>query len=50
MKTRVSVVYNQFKIDGIQNDYLTQKLIFVAAVELKKTKLLLEKIELTHLF
>ena len=44
------MVYLQLKIDEIQNDLLTQTLVFLAEVELKKNKLLLEKIEFTHLF
>ena len=50
-KTRILIVYLQLKFDEIQNDYLTQALVFLARVDLKKkNKLLLEKIELTHLF
>ena len=36
VKTRVSNVYQQLKFDEIQNDHLTQTLIFLAGVELKK--------------
>ena len=32
------------------NDYSNLTLVFIAKVELKKNKLLLEKIKLTHLF
>ena len=35
-KTRVSIVYPQFKFDEIQNDYLTQTLVFLAGSELEK--------------
>ena len=50
VKIEVSIAYLQFKFDEVQNDYLTQTLVFLAGVELKKIKFLLEKIELTHLF
>ena len=36
VKTRVSIVYLQLKFDEIQNDYLTQTLVFLAGVEMKK--------------
>ena len=37
IKTRVSIVYLQLKIDEIQNDYLIQTLVFLAGVEMRKT-------------
>ena len=36
VKTRLSFVFPHFKFEEIQNDYLTQILIFSAEVELKK--------------
>ena len=36
IKTRLSIIYLQLKFDEIQNYYLTQTLIFLAGVELKK--------------
>ena len=40
-------MYLQLKFGEIQNDYLTQKLVLLEGVELKK--ILHAKIELTHL-
>ena len=45
VRTRVSIVYLQLKFNEIQNDYLTQILLFLIGLELKKNELLLEKIE-----
>ena len=42
-------MYLQLKFDEVQSDYLTKTLVFLAGVELKE-KLLLEKIDLAHLF
>ena len=36
VRTRVSIPYLQIKVDEILNDYLTQILVFLAGVELKK--------------
>ena len=36
-KTRVSIVYLQFKFDETQNGYFTQTMVFLAGVELKKS-------------
>ena len=46
----ISIAYLQLNFNEIQNDYLTQTLVFLSGVELKKNKLLLENVELTHLF
>ena len=43
------MAYLQLKFEEIQNSYLTETFVFLVGVELKK-KLLLEKIEFTHLF
>ena len=45
VKTRVTIVYVQLKFDESQDDYLTQTLVYLTGVELKKNVLLLEKIE-----
>ena len=44
------IVNQHLKFDEIQNAYLTETLVFLAGTELKKNKLILEKIELTHLY
>ena len=49
VRTRESIVYLQLKFDEIKNDYLTQTLVFLVGVELKK-KHPVEKIQLTYLF
>ena len=36
VKTQVSIVYLQPKINEVQNDYLTQTMVFLAGIELKK--------------
>ena len=36
VKSRVSIVYPQLKFDEIQNDYLTQTLVFLVIVKLNK--------------
>ena len=38
-------LFSDFHFKSVQNDYLTQSLIYLAGVELKKNKLLLEKID-----
>ena len=45
-------MYLEIKFDEIQNNYLTQTLVFLAGVKMKKkiNEILLEKIESTHLF
>ena len=48
-KNWLSIVYLELKFDEMQNNCLTRTLVFLTEVELKN-KLLLEKIELTHLF
>ena len=45
VNTRASIVYPQLKFDEIQNNYLTQTLVFSAEIELKKNKLLLEEVK-----
>ena len=44
VKTRVSIVYLQFKFDEAQNDYLTQSLGFLAEVELQKINCCLRRL------
>ena len=46
----IPIMYLQLKLEESQNDYLTQTLVILAGFELKKNKLLLQKIELTRLF
>ena len=49
VKTPVSIVYLQQKIDETQNSYLTQALVFLAKIVLKeKKKLLFEKIQIIY--
>ena len=50
IQTLVSLINLQFKFGERQNNYLTQTMIFLTRVELKKSKLVLEKIELSLLF
>ena len=40
---------SQPKFDEIQNDYLTQTVVFLAEIELKKNKHLFENVRLIHL-
>ena len=47
-KTQIWIVYLQLKFAEIPNDYLDLTEVFLAGTELKK-KILLDKIELTHL-
>ena len=49
VKTQKSIVYLQLKCDEMQNGYLTQTMIFLAGVELKKLNPGWEW-ELTYLF
>ena len=39
LKTRVPIVYLQVKFDEMQNDYLTQTLVFLGPVELKNKEI-----------
>ena len=45
----IDCLYQQLKFDEIQNDYLTQTLVFLAGV-FEKNKLMSEKIKLINLF
>ena len=50
VKIRVSIAYIQLKFDEIQNDYLTQTLVFLAGVELKKINSCLRRLNLLIYF
>ena len=42
------MIHLQLNFDEIQSEYSIQTLVFLAVVELKKTKLLFEKIALAY--